>query len=280
MRRIDLNDWEVNGGGAFGTSYFHKRDSTLMLKMMRTDADLGLVERELSNARLACSMGIPTPEPGELVTDGERAGLIFRRIVGKSSYAKAVGSTPERIPELAREYAGMMRLMHSTPGSAGMYGVNEVYGDYIRQNVFRTDEEKRKALDFLESVPQTYTCLHGDMHFGNVIFSESGRFFIDMADFCCGNPTFDMAMMQLLVMYSCHYEKPFFKEFHCTSDQACRFWNLVLREYYGTDITQEELLNTSLPFIAVRAIVVETLWKAPLYPPLDSVIFPAFMQCR
>ena len=78
---IDLNDYIRTGEGANGDSFNHKTDSNIMLKMYFRNFEAA--EKELELARKVYDIGIPTPEPGDLVTDGKRMGVRFRRIEGK-----------------------------------------------------------------------------------------------------------------------------------------------------------------------------------------------------
>ena len=99
-RLIDLNDYILTGGGFMGESYNHKDNPELMLKMYPIDwAALAL--KEYDRSEQAFSLGIPTPKAEELVKvpDG-RLGIVFQRIQGKKSFAKAVGEDPSRTEEL------------------------------------------------------------------------------------------------------------------------------------------------------------------------------------
>ena len=73
---IDIADYEVAGAGANGLSYNHKTDPDLMLKLYNP----GKRQQALSEmlvARKVYEAGIPSPEPGDFVTDGERYGILF-----------------------------------------------------------------------------------------------------------------------------------------------------------------------------------------------------------
>ena len=91
---INLNDYVRTGEGANGASYDHKTDPSIMMKMYFRNFEAAALELEL--AKKVFAAGIPTPEPGDLVTDGERIGIRYRRITGKKSYSRACGDNPER----------------------------------------------------------------------------------------------------------------------------------------------------------------------------------------
>ena len=94
---IDLNDYVRTGEGANGASYNHKTDPNIMMKMYFRNFEAAALELEL--AKKVYALGIPTPEPGDLVTDGERMGIRFKRIEGKKSYSRACGDNPEKAEE-------------------------------------------------------------------------------------------------------------------------------------------------------------------------------------
>ena len=72
MINIDLNDYIRVGEGANGASYNHKQDPSIMLKLYFRNFEAA--ELELDVARKVYELGIPTPEPGDLVTDGKQVG--------------------------------------------------------------------------------------------------------------------------------------------------------------------------------------------------------------
>ena len=82
--KINLNDYVRTGEGANGASFNHKTDPSIMMKLYFRNYEAAALELEL--AKKVYALGIPTPEPGDLVTDGERAGIRFRRLIGNRSY--------------------------------------------------------------------------------------------------------------------------------------------------------------------------------------------------
>ena len=110
-KTIDLNDYILTGGGFMGESYNHKDDSEIMLKVYPLDW-ARLARNEYDRAGKAYALGVPTPEPKELVQvpDG-RLGIVFQRIQGKKSFARAVGEDPSRTEELATRFAALRALV-------------------------------------------------------------------------------------------------------------------------------------------------------------------------
>lgn len=259
MKQIDLNDWTQTGGGAVGMSYFHKNDPSLMLKFMSADVTMEQIEKELAHSRGVYNLGLPTPKPGELVTDGQRNGIIFERIVGKRSFAKMIGEEPENIDNLARQFAEATKLLHSTPCDKTVFpDVKDCFGNMIRDNQFRSDSIKEKALNMLNDMPDTGTCLHGDLHFGNIIQADGKNYFIDLLDFCHGYHLLDFGAIMSLLKVMKYMEPIFEREYHCTIPQATQFWNTFQKAYFGEDIDIAQNEDMLRPYMAIKTLCMET----------------------
>lgn len=259
VKRIDLNDWVLSGAGGVGVSYFHKTDPDIILKMDNREVSLEDVERSLAVARIAYGLGIPTPEPGEVVFDGQRYGQVFRRIRDKVSFARMCGEHQEMIPQLARDFAGVVKQLHSTKGTGtGLRSIKEVYGEMVRNNPFRPKELLDKTMDLLESLPDADTCLHGDLHFGNIIRADGKDYLIDISSFSYGHPYFDMAMMLATQRLAEINPALFFDLYHCPADQNINFWHIFNLEYFGEGVTDARVEEMVMPFFAVRMITMES----------------------
>ena len=273
--RIDLADYEYAGEGANGVSYNHRSDPDVMLKLYRP----GMVLQPLDEMRIARKVfetGIPTPEPGDYVTDGTRFGVRFRRIRNKVSYARAVGDHPENVVRYAEEFAGMCRELHATHvDTAAFECVKDRYARQLAENPFFTPLEKDRLLRFIQEAPDTDTAIHGDLQYGNAIFAGDERFFIDLGDFCYGYPLFDVGMVYCTAFLS---EPDFVKEaFHMEPGTALRFWQAFAPAYFGTDRPLRDIESEVRPFAGLKTIIVERDMGRPmptLRAALTSILQP------
>ena len=169
--KIDLNDYVQSGEGANGQSFNHKQDSTIMLKLYNKTAPYEITESELCKAEKVYKAGIPTPRPGEFVTDGNgRYGIRFERIVGKKSFARAISDNPENVETYARDFAAMCRQLHETHLDTSEFpSIKDVDLRLLEQNPYFTEDEKVKVKAFIESIPDCDTAIHGDLQYGNAI---------------------------------------------------------------------------------------------------------------
>jgi len=100
-KKINLEEWESFGDGGYGESFYHKTDDSVILKLNKTSVSAAKAQEEFRRSKAVYDMGIPSAEPYEFVTDGERYGMIVQRIQGKESFGRILADHPERLEELA-----------------------------------------------------------------------------------------------------------------------------------------------------------------------------------
>lgn len=255
--KINLEDYEYSGEGANGASYFHKTNPGIMMKLYNASAPVEIIESELEFARKVYETGIPTPKPGDYVTDGNgRFGIRFERILGKKSFSRATGDDPSKVEEYAREFARMCLKLHSTHLPKGKFNdIKEVDLKLLEENPYFTPEEKVKVADFIRNAPDADTAIHGDLQFSNAIMAESGEYFIDLGDFACGHPYFDLGM----VLLCCRYDSPEFvrEVFHMEPETASQFFYYFAKEYFGEDCDPDEIDKTLRPYAGLKVLIIE-----------------------
>lgn len=267
--RINLDDYEESGGGFCSVSYNHQGGDT-MVKFYASDIPIDTSARELLLARHVAEMDIPTPLPGRLVTDGQRYGAEFFRITPKESFARYISNRPDSIDEIAVRFARIVKKLHSTRCDKGYF---EPVTDHTHACIDRigtfTDEEKARMHHFVDNVPQGDSCLHGDLHIGNVITTGGilsnpddprpvADLWIDLGDFRWGNPLFDLGMCYF-VSYGIPEELTQ-ELYHISCDQMRHVWEIFARDYADCDTPEKlEAFNAQVrPFAALRMVALGT----------------------
>ena len=250
--RISLDDYILSGGGANGESYDHKTDPSIMLKLYFP----GKIQQPLDEMKLArkvYDIGIPTPEPGEYVVTDD----------GKVSYSRATGDHPENTRQYAEEFAQMCLQLHSTHIDTTQFeNVKDRYHRLLTENPFFTSDEKGKIGRFIDSVPDADTAIHGDLQFSNAIFTADKRYFIDLGDFCYGNPLFDVGMVYLCCVLD---GEDFIREtFHMEKATAFRFWEHFAPVYFGKNLTLNEIETIIKPFAGLKTLIIERDTHCPM----------------
>lgn len=275
IKTINLNDWVESGGGARGISYFHKDDPTLMVKMSNMDIPIESWEREIFNSQMVYGLGLPTPKPGTIVTDGKRYGLMYQRIQDKVSYARAVGeSSDEEIDALGKSFAQVVKQLHSTVcKKEGVRNIKDFVRKGIRDNKYHSEETKESLLRLLNTLPDDDKGIHGDLHFGNVIMAKGKSYMIDLDNFSYGYYKFDMAMFVIISRMNDVFSEEANKEiFHCTHEQTMRFYQSYLNSYFGKPIDIKAWEDELAPYVAMRIMSMENEVSQP-YPRIGLKAF-------
>lgn len=260
--KINLEEYEYSGEGANGASYNHKTNPRYMLKLYNAGKPLDFIVSELDRVRKVYDLGIPTPKPGVLVTDGERYGIRFERVLNKKSFSRCVGDDPSQVEKYAREFARMCKMLHSTHCPAeGFVSVKDSYKRDLAANPFFTDEEKEKIAAFIDAAPDADTAIHGDLQFSNAITDGENTYFIDLGDFAYGDPLFDLGM----VLLTCLYDSDDFVEevFHMKNETAHAFWRYFVPEYFGEDADPDEMEALVRPYAGLKTIIIERDGQKP-----------------
>ncbi len=249
---IKLEDYIRTGEGGTAVSYTHKTRPALA-KLYNPGFEADRAEAEFLTARTVFELGIPTPEPYRLVTDGERYGAEYELIPGKRSFTRIIADQPERLEEMSLEFARQARKIHSTPADTSRV---RSYKDAIRRFYEEKDlvpeEYKRRALAFLGTVPDTATCLHGDLHIGNIITDGRRTLWIDVGEFSYGLPEWDLGLLWSMTR-NMDKEKTD-NLFHVTPETLLAHWDIFIAAYLGTTDagTIGAFSRRLLPFYAAK----------------------------
>lgn len=263
--KINLEEYRKSGAGANGTSYDCIADKSVMLKLYNQDYPTDTIFRELEVARKVYELGVSSPEPGELVTDGERIGIRFHRIVGKRSFSRMLADEPERYDELTREFARFCLKLHSIECPDGMFPDAKLqFQALLDADVYLDAEHKAKASAFLRNIPDDRTALHGDLHIGNVISTlpfgaplsqPHELYYIDLGYFARGCPLLDLGMMRCVCVSSDEEFRQ--NEMHFDAALGAKIWTSFVDEYFEGRLTVEEADALIIPYQALKCFLIE-----------------------
>lgn len=273
---IDTDKYIRTGEGANGASYDVPGRPDMMVKLYNEGYDAGAIRHELEVARTVYALGIPSPEPGELVTDGTRLGIRFRKIRGKRSFARAIADEPERVEAYAREFAAHCKRFHTTVCPAGT--VPDAKKDFLKLlEASHLDADEKAIIKhfIVHRAPESRTALHGDMHFGNALTTlPAGAplsqphdiYFIDLGYFGYGCPLFDIGMTWMICNIS---DRAFVEhDMHFTLETAREAWKYfcdayffgperLAEAYFGAGATPEDVADGLTPYVIAKLLLVE-----------------------
>ena len=260
MERSNLDDYIQTGEGGTALTYNHKNGKTLAkLFMPSVTADNAI--REFCTGQVVYDLGLPTPKPIRLITDGERFGAEYELIEHKRSFTRIISQEPDQLVPLSERFAVLAKQIHQKPADTRrLPDMKELVMPWIDKIPNLTDDIRTRIDRFMATVPSTPTCLHGDLHIGNIITDGSRDLWIDVGDFAYGVPEWDLSMMY----YGAHSLSPERADniFHLDNDTLRTHWDAFAKVYYGTDSkeAQDAEVRKLQPFIATKiALIISKL---------------------
>lgn len=248
---VDMSDYTESGDGYTSLSYDHN-GGRLMIKLYYDFIPEEVSITELRKSRAISDMGLSIPKATRLVTDGKRKGVEFERIPNKKSYSRAISQNPEKLGELSREFAKFCKKLHSTPCKTELF--KDIAGQFIEEikhcKTFN-HEEIDLMVRFMESLPKTTNCVHGDMHIGNALIADGKQYWIDLADFGYGNPMFDLGMLHF-ICFGFPSEEDMQRLYHVSCAQLKQIWEAFLCGYFGEDCDIAKLTDEIAKFSALH----------------------------
>ena len=252
VQKINLEDYFQTGEGGTALTYNHKNGKTLAkLFMPSVAADNAM--REFRINQVVYESGLPTPKPIRLITDGTRFGAEYELISPKRSFTRIISQEPDKLVPLSERFAVLAKQIHQTPADTErLPDMKELVMQWIDKISNLPDDIRARISRFMDTVPSTPTCLHGDLHIGNIITDGQRDLWIDVGDFAYGVPEWDLGMMY----YSANFLSAERADniFHLDTDTLKAHWTAFAKAYYGTD--SQEVLDAEVkklqPFIFVK----------------------------
>lgn len=279
IERINLDDYVQTGEGGTALTYNHK-DGRTLAKLFMPSIAADNAAREFRINQVVYESGLPTPQPIRLITDGVRFGAEYELIAPKRSFTRIISQEPDQLVPLTERFARLAKRIHQTPAdTTRLPDMRELVREWIDRREQFPDELKRRFHRFIDTVPSTPTCLHGDLHIGNILTDGQRDLWIDVGDFAYGVPEWDLGMMY----YSSHFLSPERADsiFHLDNDTLRAHWDVFAPVYYDTD--SKDALDAEVeklqPFIATKmAFIISKMsdgkhaFKGPLLQLFDKYL--------
>ena len=224
-----------------------------MAKLYNPGFEADRAKAEFLTARAVFELGIPSPEPFRLITDGERSGAEYELIKNKRSYTRIISQEPERLEKISLKFARMAKELHAKQAdTTRLHSYKQKMERFYHEKNMVPEDYKQRALQFLDTVPDTPRCLHGDLHIGNIITDGQRDLWIDLGEFAYGVPEWDLALLWTM----CHNMPGDRVEhiFHITHETMMAHWDIFFPAYLGTSDPQaiHEATQRLLPYYAAK----------------------------
>ena len=265
VQTINLDDYIQTGEGGTALTYTRK-DGLSLAKLYQSNFEADRAKAEFLTARTVFQLGIPSPEPYRLVTDGQRNGAEYELIKNKRSYTRIISQEPERLEEISLKFAHMARELHAKQADTTLLdSYKQRMERFYREKNQVPEDYKERALEFLKTVPDTPRCVHGDLHIGNIITDGERDLWIDVGEFAYGAPEWDLALLWTM----CHNMPAdrVYHIFHITHEQMITHWDIFFPAYLGASDPQTIDMATKrlLPYYAAKVpYIFDMVFSAPM----------------
>lgn len=192
LRQMSVEGCEEIGRGGVGVVYRINDDT--IIKVFREGSDIEEVRREITMAKEAFVLGMPTAISYDVVRVGNQYGLVYE-LLRAETLSTCVRRQPERIDEYARLYAGLFRQLHSiqVPKSGLIPSVMQREEEAVRHIGRYFDATSIDLLQrILSDIPEGNRLLHCDLQTKNAMMQGDELMLIDMGEVGYGHPMIDL----------------------------------------------------------------------------------------
>ena len=247
-KEYNLEGLKLIGRGGTGECY--QIDDDKVLKLYYEDFQEEWILREKMCAKQALISNIPTAISYELASVGNRKGVVYE-LVNAKTLAQSICDEPDRLEELATQYADLAKGMHSTTGNTDMFDKGSAsLRDALKQVDYLSEAGLKNVKNMLDYLDQADTYIHGDFNPTNIFVKDGELLLIDMGEFAIGSPLIDLATLYFCLFCSPEAKHDGISEYTgMTHEQHERLWHCFIKEYYGVesyDVARAEIKEASL----------------------------------
>lgn len=156
---------------------------------LRFEAEMTAAVREV---------GVPAPAVRDVVSWNDRIAVVFERITGPSMWELIIAE-PGSVETHAQLLATIHRDLLATSIPNGLPDMVDRLQRKIADAAVLTSSERSAAHQLAASLPRGAALLHGDLHPGNILLSQTGPVLIDWFDAAIGHPVADISRSSLLM---------------------------------------------------------------------------------
>ncbi|MCG7346006.1 phosphotransferase [Sporosarcina sp. ACRSL] len=177
-----------------------------VIKLAKPNTDLTDLQREFHNTLTVWRMGVPVPQPFEMLEVKHRPGIVFERVDGESITERLFNAaTSSAQPEFdwngVRMTARLLSELHQL-STDDIRPQRDFLKRQIRSVVHLQEDEKEDIIRLLDQLPEKNQICHGDPNPNNIMISNGDPIVIDWNDATCGNPESDVAEYIVIIKFA------------------------------------------------------------------------------
>lgn len=199
-REVDIRDCEIIGAGTCGECY--RIDDETILKLYYKNTDPAIIEREKMLSKKAFIMGIPTAISYDIVQADGRSGVVYELIKSRT-LGECMRMDGTNLDKYINMYVDVCKTVHAIhTDDPEIPSFKDVNRKDIAKLTKLTEKEREYLYRFLELVPDSDTCVHGDLNINNIMVQNGECCLIDMGELSTGIPVFDISRILFSMIYA------------------------------------------------------------------------------
>lgn len=251
-REISIEGLEFISAGMCGQCF--RIDRETIVKLYNEGVEPRIAEQEKEFAKAAFVMGIPTAISYDVVSCGNRTGVVYE-MLDAQLFSQLIRDDPQAVDAHAKTLADVARMIHTTPGDPALFpDIKHRLRGAIRQMDFLSAPQIDILLGKLESIPDADTCVHFDLHTSNIMMREGEPVLIDMGDMSMGSYLFDVGLL------CCIYGLPELGSSEVVTkipnDTGAKLWQGFIKYYFADKPPEEfEFFQRNMHFLASLRLI-------------------------
>lgn len=199
-REINIEGCEIIGSGACGECY--RIDDETIIKLYYENTDISVLEHEKMLSKKAFIMGIPTAISYDIVQANGRKGVIYELIKSRT-LGELMRMKDADLDTYINMYVNVCKTVHSIhTDDPEIPSFKDINREDIANITGVTEQEREYLYRFLDIVPDSDTCVHGDLNINNIMVQDGECCLIDMGELSTGIPMFDISRILFSMIYA------------------------------------------------------------------------------
>ena len=235
LKRVYISGAEVVGTGYYSTVY--RVDKDTIIKVFNRVSDPAQIERELTLAKEAFVLGIPTAISFDIVRVDDKLGVRFE-MLDCESLKNMVIKYPDRMHEFLDKYAHLLKQMNTTECNSPIVpDMKQAYLTKLEKiEEYLPKDAYAKLVKMFKAIPERKTLIHGDCHFKNIMVQKDELLLIDMDTLSVGYPIFELAALYApYVAFNEDDPGNSLRFFGIKDEDGARLYDALINLYFGKD---------------------------------------------
>jgi len=281
-REISIEGLELLSAGVCGECY--RLDHETVVKVYNEGVGPEIAEREKQYSKAAFVMGVPTAISYDVVSCGKRSGVVYE-LLDAELFSAVIRKDLGNLDRYAKMLSDTAKTLHAAKGDKTILpDLKDRFRGYLRDvGYLFTPEESEYLMEKLESLPDSDTCVHFDLHSSNIMMQNGELVIIDMGDFSTGSYLFDLGLIYMI--YGVPELGLSMLATKIPTEQGLEFWQHFEKHYFA-DMSAEEraFFEQNKYFLASLRLIYSVTFLTHLRGELErwikDILLPKIMATR